>query len=133
MATRKPCGACGQPNPEQAQYCESCGVALHADSSVTTSAVRTVPYSSTYRTMRATANFVSGVGWIVALLSVLVLLASISEGGMAGILIVPAFGGAIGGLLLVALGQSARATVDTADFTGEMLAIMKASWPSGKQ
>ena len=46
--------------------------------------------------------------------------------GIAGLFSLSSLGGAIGGLILVGFGQASRALVDTADFTGEMLAIMKA-------
>lgn len=45
--------------------------------------------------------------------------------GLGGL--VPSLGGAISGLLLVSMGQITRAAVDSADHTGEMLAIMKAN------
>jgi hypothetical protein len=62
-----------------------------------------------------------------------VFLVGISEGGLATLLFLPSLSGVIGGLLLIGVGQFSRAAVDTADYTGEMLAIMKATWISGKQ
>jgi hypothetical protein len=130
------CQACGKPNLEQARYCEDCGAALQADATVVTSEAKPAPststysYTSTYQTARATAYFISSVGWIIAVISGVVFLVSISEGGLAGLLFLPSLSGVIGGLLLIGVGQFSRAAVDTADFTGEMLAIMKATWPS---
>jgi len=137
MAVQKLCQACSKSNPEQARFCEDCGTALQEDSTTvaaeTNSALPATAYSytSTYQTARTTAQFISAVGWVTVVLSVF--FGSISEGGIAGLFILPSLGGAIGGLLLVGVGQFSRAAVDTADYTGEMLAIMKATWISGKQ
>jgi len=90
-------------------------------------------YISTYRTARRVAELISAIGWIVCAIGALVALISLlsltEKGGFAviGIALVPSLGGAISGLLLVSMGQITRAAVDSADHTGEMLAIMKAN------
>lgn len=138
------CQACGAPNREQALFCGHCGKSLQKEDASTIVTSGTQPvfytsayyYTSTYRTMRAVAKFISAVGWVVAIPSVLVfvvgLVATISaegEGRIVGLFLLPSFGGVLGGLLLVGFGQLTRATVDVADFTGEMLTIMKATQP----
>jgi hypothetical protein len=84
-------------------------------------------YTSTYHTARTIAQLISVVGWLGVGIGALLLLGAFSGGG--GLLVVPALGVALGGFLLVGLGQLTRAAVDTADYTGEMLAIMKATQP----
>ncbi len=76
------------------------------------------------------AKCVSFFGWIIVGLSLFIFLVSLVEsnksyGGMALMGLLPAFAGLIGGLLLVMLGQLTRATVDTADNTGQLLSVMK--------
>jgi hypothetical protein len=146
MATQTLCQACGKPNPGQARFCEDCGQALQmeATSRRDTAETQTPFYVSTYHVARTTARFISAVGWIVFAVGVLMLLLGFvgimdaaSRGdranfGIAGLLSVPSLGCIIGGLLLVGFGQSSRALVDTADFTGEMLAILKMSQASEK-
>jgi hypothetical protein len=138
MAVQKLCQACGKSNPEQARFCEDCGTALQEDATTVAAEINSAlpataySYTSTYQTARTTAQFISAVGWVIVVLSVWLFLGSISEGGIAGLFILPSFGGAIGGLLLVGVGQFSRAAVDTADYTGEMLVIMKATWLRGR-
>jgi hypothetical protein len=87
-------------------------------------------YTSTYGTTRFIAQFVSVFGWVVVCISAIILLVSLVEsigsyGSLALMGLFPAFAGIISGLLLVMAGQFTRATVDTADNTGQILAIMK--------
>jgi hypothetical protein len=87
-------------------------------------------YTTTYGTARTIAQFVSFIGWVVFVISLLILAASLIKSigpdrGFALIGIFPAFAGAISGLLLVMAGQMTRAIVDTADNTGNILALMK--------
>ncbi|MGH8583064.1 MAG: hypothetical protein ACREWG_09825 [Gammaproteobacteria bacterium] len=92
-------------------------------------------YSSTYGTARKVAGFVSFIGWILVGIGILGLGSLVQEAGgikqlfsdigaIAGILSLLV---SVAGLLLVALGQVVRATVDNADNTGQMLAIIKAT------
>lgn len=88
-------------------------------------------YVSTHESTRLIAQIVSFAGWIIVGISVLVgfkLIAASLElrhVGFSIYVLLPAFGGIIAGLIAVALGQITRATGDTADYCGEMLAIMK--------
>jgi lipopolysaccharide export LptBFGC system permease protein LptF len=87
-------------------------------------------YTTTYGTARMLAQFVSFIGWVVFVISLLMMAFSLIKSlgpdrGFALIGIFPAFAGAVSGLLLVMAGQMTRAIVDTADNTGEMLAVMK--------
>jgi len=95
-------------------------------------------YVSTYGTARGTSEFISAIGWIVVVLSgagLVFILTSIAP-GVLQVSISQAFGmftgggalaagGTISGLLLVAIGQFSRAALDSADHSGEMLAIMQ--------
>jgi len=87
------------------------------------------PYTFTYHTARKIAQLISVVGWLGVGIGALLLVGAFSGGGAARLFLVPALGVALGGFLLVGMGQFTRAAVDTADYTGEMLAIMKATQP----
>lgn len=104
--------------------------------SVTGASVQThTVYISTYKTGRQVAAVISFVGWLVVASGVIAFFAvsqfvSESFGIMSGKQLIPIAIGvliSIGGLGFVALGQILRATFDTADFTGEMLTLMKAN------
>jgi type II secretory pathway predicted ATPase ExeA len=76
------------------------------------------------------ASLVSFLGWVIVAISVLILLFSLvgslkENSGLALMGLFPSLAGIISGLLLVMSGQLTRALVDTADNTGQMLAIMK--------
>jgi hypothetical protein len=86
-------------------------------------------YTSTYHTARTIARLISIVGWLGVVIGGLLVVGALSQGGPPGLLLVPALGIVLGGFLLVGIGQFTRAAVDTADYTGEMLAIMKATQP----
>jgi hypothetical protein len=84
-------------------------------------------YSSTYETARGVANTIATIGWVIVGLSLLITVALIKEAGPMGL------GGlllSVSGFVVVALGQILRATVDNADNTGQILALIKASDPS---
>ncbi len=136
------CKKCGEENEDTFDSCWSCGVghdgtrvadtkdftALKED--VAQSDYSKSDYTTTYGTARLIAQFVSSVGWIVVAISLLILLVSLaksidSHDNFALMGLLPSFSGAVSGLLLVMVGQMTRATVDTADNTGHILAIMK--------
>ncbi len=81
---------------------------------------------SDYQTGIGVAKAISLIGWILCGISVLIVLVSISAIKVAGLL---AFGPGIGmfvsGLLLVAAGQSTRALLDNANYTRQILELMK--------
>lgn len=135
------CEKCGI-NIDGADSCWKCGtshpdtrnIADKSESGVTkvdsANSVKYSGYTSTYSTSRFIAQFVSFFGWVVVSISVIILLVSLvqstkSYGGLALMGLFPAFAGILSGLLLVMIGQFTRATIDTADNTGHMLAIMK--------
>lgn len=94
-----------------------------------------------YQTARLLARIISGIGWVVVAIGVLALIAAViaaitMRGGdaMGGVTPASYMGtmGLVGGVSLIvsgivqiAVGQLLRATVDTADNTREMLAIMR--------
>jgi general secretion pathway protein A len=87
-------------------------------------------YTSTSGTSRMIASLVSFLGWVIVAISALILLLSLvgslkENSGLALMGLFPSLAGIISGLLLVMSGQLTRALVDTADNTGQMLAIMK--------
>jgi len=94
-------------------------------------------YVSTYKTSKGVSTFISFIGWIVVIISILMLIVfgAVSQDPSMNLIFqsfgfmgfISACGGLIGGLLLIAAGQSSRASLDSADFNGEMLAITKAS------
>jgi hypothetical protein len=66
---------------------------------------------------------VVGISLLILLISLVKSIDSHDSFALMGLF--PSFAGVISGLLLVMAGQMTRATVDTADNTGHMLAIMK--------
>ena len=90
--------------------------------------------ASRYRTGRLLARIISFVGWIVVAASIVLLILFLiglaQQGvysdhvmmfGMAGLTV----GSILAGIVLVAVGQMLRATLDTADNTRQMLEIMR--------
>ena len=84
-------------------------------------------YVSTYGTTRIIARFISFFGWVVVVLSVLLVssMGSKPSDVSSPIVLLFALAGVTSGLLLVLAGQLTRAMVDTADNTGEILFLMK--------
>ena len=92
-------------------------------------------YNSTYKTARLISKITSFVGWVLIAVSiyflVVFILVGINERGSGPFILAMSLapiGGIIAGLFLVIAGQHTRATVDIADFNGEMLAIMKSGY-----
>jgi predicted RNA-binding Zn-ribbon protein involved in translation (DUF1610 family) len=80
--------------------------------------------TSTYKTARSIAQFISFIGWAGVLLGGGLTFVGIVS--LVGFFLVPTgIGLIIGSLLLVGTGQMTRATVDTADYSAQMLAIMR--------
>ena len=98
-------------------------------------------YVSTYGAARVIATFVSFIGWVIFISSLLAFVISFfsavetlskqSSNLIIGVsifwTILPSFGGIVSALFLIITGQFTRATLDTADYNGEMLTIMKAN------
>jgi hypothetical protein len=86
-----------------------------------------------YGTARSVARVISFVGWIfVGICTVSsVVMVNVTGGfshlfnGPGAIVLAPILIGAVSGFLLVAAGQVLRATVDNADNTGQILALIK--------
>jgi hypothetical protein len=103
-------------------------------------AVQRRDISSAYRTGRFLARLIAALGWVVVGLAILALIGFVASyfaysGGGAeiqqeGALLAAGIGSCLGvmltGLVLVAIGQMLRATLDTADNTRQMLDIMQA-------
>ena len=85
----------------------------------------TMAYKSTYNTARVMAKAMSFFGWVVAIIGVVVAMAggTVGDGSVAGTL--PGLMVVLGGLAIAAAGQITRAAVDTADHTGDMVAILR--------
>ncbi len=77
-------------------------------------------YTSTYNTARAISVIISVTGWIVVISSSVFLLLG---------LLLPALASVFSGLLLVANGQIGWAAIDGAEFSRQILTIMKANQP----
>jgi len=87
-------------------------------------------YESSYGTARLLAKLISFFGWIVLAGSIIagITIFSVSERSDPTIIaagIGSAVGGFLSGVMLIATGQITRAVIDTADFNGEMLALLK--------
>lgn len=79
-----------------------------------------------YGTARDIARVISFAGWLfVGLCAVAAVITVINGPGAIAMLFIPIIIGAIGGFLMVAAGQVLRATVDNADNTGQILALIK--------
>jgi len=92
--------------------------------------INTVKYVSHYKVARIVVALMSFLGWIVCIISIgIAVKAAMSSSNygyeFALFASVPGLIGALGGLLMVAMGQLTRATLDSADYSGEMLSIMK--------
>lgn len=91
-------------------------------------------YVSTYKTGRTIAAVISFIGWLLVCGGIIALLVFFDESrnpaSISGMALIP-FGislfASVFGLVFVGFGQYLRATFDTADFNGEMLALMKAN------
>ena len=80
--------------------------------------------TSNYTTARGVSYIIEFLGWALVVVGVFAMIYSATQNsGVMGVLIGIAL--TIGGLLQVMGAQIVRATVDNADHTGEMLAIMK--------
>lgn len=131
----KACPRCGLSNPDYAVTCE-CLYEFGKEGAAAVDASFKAPgsqsYSSTSNTARTIAQVISAIGWAAALLSGGLLLgAAARSGAAAGLVLFPSIAGALGGMLLVGVGQFTRAAVDTADHTGEILAMIKGAELSG--
>lgn len=75
------------------------------------------------------ARLIEVIGWIVLVLAgaATVVLIAQAPGRMAGMALLAGAGTAFSGLIIVALGQVARAVFDTANTNREILAIVKAA------
>jgi len=80
-------------------------------------------YNSDYGAARGISSFISGVGWVVVVIGVLIALAGAGQGYALAIL--PGLGLAVAGIIVVASGQVTRAAVDNADHTREILTLLK--------
>jgi len=88
-------------------------------------------YTSTYQTARTIAKVVSFVGWIVAVVSAIAFIGTLLLSGqiLGEALLFPLLlrlGGIVIGIFIIGTGQLMRVGVDTADHTGEILALIKA-------
>ena len=87
-------------------------------------------YESSYGTARLLAKVISFFGWIILAGSIIAAISVFSASERSDPTIIAAvIGSAVGGFLssvmLIATGQITRAVIDTADFNGEMLALLK--------
>lgn len=87
-------------------------------------------YKSSYGTTRKVAKWVSLSGWISVAGGILVVLISVlgaafADQGFGLLAVLPALGVVVAGIFMVMNGQLTRASVDTADNTGESLEILR--------
>lgn len=103
------CSECGTENDHASKTCTNCGAGGNER------------HMSRYKTSRITAKAVHIVGWVIVALSVYGLL----HLGLTMMSLYLILGGFFSGFLLVIAGQVARATIDSADNTSQILALMK--------
>ena len=92
-------------------------------------------YRSTYGIARAIARVIAGIGYLTCFLAVCYVILGFAilsgaqpkspELAQAFILLCGSAGAIFAGILVVGVSQFMRAAIDTADFTGEMLTIMR--------
>ena len=136
------CKKCGEENEDSFESCWNCGTGYDGVSptnpqefeEIKDEVIKNIEtseeYVSTYETTRIITKLVSFIGWVVVVISLLVFLivvikSSESRYGFNWLALLPALGGFISGLLLVISGQFTRATVDSADNTGQILELLK--------
>jgi len=92
--------------------------------------INTVKYVSHYKVARIVVALMSFLGWIACIISIVIAVRAFMSSSNYGyefalLAAVPGLIGAFSGLFIVAMGQLTRATLDSADYSGEMLSIMK--------
>ena len=88
-------------------------------------------YTSTYHTAHTIAQVVSFVGWFAVIVSGIGFIATLLlpgqiRGGALLFSLLPSLGGIVIGIFIIGTGQLMRVGVDTADHTGEILALLRA-------
>jgi hypothetical protein len=80
-----------------------------------------------YNTARKVGRLVAAVGWATTIVGAILLLLALDTigSGFGLVVLTPALGITIGGLLLVCQGQLTQAVVDTASNTGELVRLIK--------
>lgn len=103
-------------------------------SNISTSLLENYPnknsYSSNYSTAIGVSKFIAFLGWLMFSLGIIGALTGISEsskygGGFMLAALLPSIGISLSGLFLVVAGQVTKATVDNADHTREILALLR--------
>ena len=69
--------------------------------------------------------FIAFLGWLAFVVGTLMVLGALSLGGLGGLLIVPAIGVVLAGLLLVVQGQTLQALVDVASDTTILVSLVR--------
>lgn len=83
-------------------------------------------YASSYGTAKLVAEFVSVIGWMIVMISAVMVVAAFTHSkDVALISLAPGASGLLIGLVTVATGQITRASVDHADHSGEILWLLK--------
>jgi hypothetical protein len=81
---------------------------------------------SDYRTSISVARLVSAAGWVTVAVAVFVVLGAFaSVGRMGALALAPSLGLVVGGFVLVIAGQSARALMDNANTSKQILKELK--------
>lgn len=118
---------------DSASWCVNCGLGLSgAGPEKGEHHHSTGDYISTYETTRAFAKFISFLGWALASISIIAFMFILGDSitstrGYNIVGLSASLFGFINGLLLVMSGQFTRATIDTADNTGQILFLIKKS------
>lgn len=107
------------------KYCYDDGVSVPSEG-YSKPPVGTGQVPSDYQTGIGVAKAISLIGWFLCGISVLIVLASIGAArGMGLLSLGPGLGLFTGGLLLVVAGQATRALLDNANYTRQILELMK--------
>ena len=122
------------PNQSPAGWANDVGLSSASITDTVRDAANIMSLSGwSYGTARGFARFISFIGWLFVGLCTVATVFVINEtggfshlfNGPGAIVLAPILIGAVSGFLLVAAGQVLRATVDNADNTGQILALIK--------
>jgi len=137
----KKCIKCKELNNDEVQKCQKCGCTLfdgHYAQSQSLDKIKqpsllndmNTPNSSSYEATRMTSQFISGIGWIIAGISLITFLTFLvtsfnTHYGFSFMALLPALLGIAVGIIIAVIGQLARSNVDTADYSATIVQLLE--------
>ena len=110
------CKKCGGVNAVDESHCWKC------NSPIAEQQTEVAHPPTDYKTSILVAKLVSAAGWTICGIAAFIVIAAVGGAGRMGLVaLVPGLGILMGGLVLVVAGQSARALMDIANFSAQIL------------